>query len=175
MSPSSIRLLNSDDSQTYRDFRLLSRQTNPYSFISTLDHDSRLSLQHFQQTITSATKPPIYGIYGVFKQHQLISHLQLSPSYLPKQNHLVYIYEIYTHPKHRHQGHAKTLITHAISLVSNQSHLEQLHLKVNSSNQPAIQLYQSLGFKHIATKPQAIKESPHKYQDEFIFCLHLQT
>ncbi len=46
---------------------------------------------------------------------------------------------------------------------------------VNSLNQPAITLYKKLGFTHIATRKNVVKESNSKYQDEFFFSMNLET
>lgn len=166
-----IRLLVPHDHLFYRDLRLLSRQSNPDSFISTFDYENNLPSCHFESLIRENTKPPIFGIYGYFSDQHLVGHLQLSSEYFEKQSHLVNLYELFVHPDYRRQQIASQLIAYAQNLISTHTHLEQLHLKVMSTNLPAIRLYQKLGFKHFATRPHAIKTSTGTYLDELLLCL----
>ncbi len=168
-----IRLLTSQDSKEFRHLRLQSLQTDPQAFVSTFDYEVNLSIEHFQNRIHYSTKQPHYGIYGKFQDSKLIGMIQFGDEFLPKIAHRANIYELYVDPKHRHQHLGTDLISHVIKAAQLTPRLEQLLLRVNSTNQAAINLYKKSGFELISTHPKAIKEDDDNYQDELTFLLFL--
>jgi ribosomal protein S18 acetylase RimI-like enzyme len=50
--------------------------------------------------------------------------------------------------------------------------VEQVHLGVAATNEPAVRLYQSMGFVEYGREPRAIK-LPDRYVDEFLMWLRL--
>ena len=88
--------------------------------------------------------------------------------------HISNIFELYVHPDFRKQQIAQKMIKYLIKLAKSNPQLEQIHLKVNSSNTKAIALYKKLNFKHIATRKKVIKENHNTYQDELMFSLQIK-
>ncbi len=56
------------------------------------------------------------------------------------------IFTIYVDPNHRRQGIGKALVGHAEAWAKNQGYT-QMGLQVFTTNQPAIELYQQLGYQ----------------------------
>jgi ribosomal protein S18 acetylase RimI-like enzyme len=59
---------------------------------------------------------------------------------------LGYIKRVIVHPDFRSHGLARQLLRHVIAYARNELHLAALDLHVWEGNQPAVRLYQSLGF-----------------------------
>ena len=169
-----IRLLTPTDSQDFQKLTLLSLKTDPEAFLTTLEQESKYLPINYVNRIRFATKAPIFGIYGFFQNSMLIAVAQLADEYHFKMKHLANIYGLYVHPDHRKKSLATKLLTHLISQAKKAPQLEQIHLRANSDNQPAIALYLSLGFSHFATRKQAVKEADNTYQDELLFSLKLK-
>jgi ribosomal protein S18 acetylase RimI-like enzyme len=69
---------------------------------------------------------------------------------LPPQeslNAIGYIRRVVVHPNFQHKGLARQLLTHAITYARNEQNLDALDLHVWEQNQPAIHLYEMLGFE----------------------------
>lgn len=64
----------------------------------------------------------------------------------------VEIITLATTPNQRRQGHAITLLHHAIAELKTQS-FASMFLEVRDNNEEAIRLYRKLGFTHTATRP----------------------
>lgn len=63
----------------------------------------------------------------------------------------LHLLNITVHPAYRRQGYAKKMLV-AIETAAKQRQIDKIYLEVRQSNQPAIQLYQSLGYKMIALR-----------------------
>lgn len=63
------------------------------------------------------------------------------------------ILNIGVHPNHRRKGYGTMLMKHMLDMASREK-VENITLEVRVSNQPAIALYESLGFKKAAKRRQ---------------------
>lgn len=167
-----IRLLSPSDSDQLASLRRQSLATDPHAFVSTSIHEENYSADYYRNRIVFNTHPPS-GFYGFFESDTLLAYVYFARDNLPKITHLANLFELYVLPEHRHQGIAAKLLTHLIELATNHPQIEQLHLRTNSTNTAAINLYKKLGFTHIGTRKHAIKEDTQIYQDELLFCLYL--
>ncbi len=165
-------LLEPHQHQQLRNLRLLSLKLDPDAFLSTYEYESQYPEHYFRQKIYQSLQAPCYGFYGIF-QPDLIATAQLSPMYLQKQKHLAKIYELYVHPDFRHQGLAKKLLNYLIKKARLDPQLEAIHLSVVSTNKPAISLYTSLGFQHLVTLPDVIKQANNQYVGKAYYYLPL--
>lgn len=69
---------------------------------------------------------------------------------LPPQeslNAIGYIRRVVVHPNFQHKGLAQQLLAHTITYARNEQKLASLDLHVWEQNQPAIRLYETLGFE----------------------------
>jgi len=73
------------------------------------------------------------------------AELMLPPAHTPTQ--IGYIKRVVVHPDYRSKGLAKLIIQHVINFAHSQYHVTAIDLHVWEGNRPAIQLYESLGFK----------------------------
>ena len=66
------------------------------------------------------------------------------------------LFAIIVDEKHRNKGVGKALMEHMINAAKNQFNIEILHLEVYAGN-PAIRLYERMGFKEFGRQPKFIK------------------
>lgn len=67
------------------------------------------------------------------------------PTHLPENRHVVHVHGLAVHPSARRRGAAAALLTAAAEQASDRG-ARKLTLRVLGSNQPAIRLYEKLGF-----------------------------
>lgn len=67
------------------------------------------------------------------------------------------LFAIIVDEKHRNKGIGKALMQHMIDAAKNQFKIEILHLEVYAGN-PAIRLYERMGFKEFGRQPKFIKQ-----------------
>lgn len=168
-----ITLLSNDHAKDLQKLRLHSLKTDPKSFLSLYQAEKDLPLEYFARKIAQTTLPPCFGIYGYFESAKLLGSIQLSPDYFPKTRHLANVYELYVYPQSRRQGIGAKLLDHLVEKARSSGQVEQLHLRVNSHNQSALNLYLRHGFTQIALRKNAIKEPSDHYQDELLLSLVL--
>lgn len=157
-----IRLLTADDAQAYKQLRLQALTTNPESFLATFNSENNKPLASFASELRYAIGQPIFGYYGVFNDNQLIGYAYLEKSYLNKQEHIAFLYNLYIHPEFRGQKLATKLVNFLLAKVKDQTQIERIFLSCNQKNAPALKLYEKLGFK-----TYAIKEKSIKWQDQY--------
>ena len=78
---------------------------------------------------------------------------------------LFHINNIAVDPKFRQRGYGKILMESMMELAK-QNRCERIHLEVRVSNEPAIQLYQSLGFHPLETLARYYDDTQ---EDAFVF------
>lgn len=77
----------------------------------------------------------------------------------------VHIMSLAIHPEHRLQGYARTLLTAALDECSGAGYA---YLEVRKSNEPALRLYESLGFV-----PVGVRRSYYRDEDAVLMSLRL--
>ena len=79
---------------------------------------------------------------------------------------------MYVRPTHRRSGAGRQLVQAIIDHA--RQTVERLQLSVVSTNQPALRLYQSLGFQQYGLEKNALKHNG-TYSDEILMCLSFVT
>ncbi|HCC84846.1 MAG TPA: hypothetical protein DEP87_04145 [Candidatus Pacebacteria bacterium] len=177
MSAPNFRLLTAADAADYQKLRLEALARNPESFLGTLETEKTRSLEYFEREIEFASHLPVYGYHGVWQdqtdhQAQLLGYVQIDTSYLPKQRHVAFLYNLYVSHLARRQGLGRLLCQHVFTELKNQTQVELIYLGCNSGNLQARNFYHSLGFKRCGIKPRAIKWQG-VYDDEVEMVLEL--
>lgn len=151
-----------------RDLRLLSLQTNPYSFSSRFEVVVRQPLDYYSNKIANWSTSDVFGYYGSFADEaltELVGYTYLNNHPNSNYDHIGFIYEVYIHPDYRRRHRATHLLGTIINLVESrisELNLDFIRLYVNQENDSAQKLYRQLGFTPIACIPKALK-----FNDEY--------
>ena len=161
-----IRLMTGSDALSYRELRLKALQNNPESYLATLESESRRSIDAFASEIRYSLSSPVYGYYGIFlDEFKLIGYAQLEKSYMEKQKHIAFMYNLYVDPSYRGNGLATKLFEFLRKEVKEKTEVERIFISCNRKNLPAQKLYQKLGFSQCGIKEKSVKWQG-EYDDE---------
>ena len=160
-----IRLLTRTDGAAYQRLRLESLQQNPEAFLSTFENESKLHERTFADHLDWAYHPPHHGYFGIFVKNELAGYVQVSKTFLDKQEHIVFLNNLYVSPKFRRQHLADQLLEHVFKELHASEYIERVFLSCTARNMPALAFYHKLGFKRYGVKVKAIKLGE-QYDDE---------
>ena len=143
----SIRRLTVDDSAAYRAIRHEALANHPEAFVSSAEAFAQKSDSDIRQTLDALTvfgavlpDGTLGGINAFFRNDGV------------KERHRGWMIQVYVRPDQRGTGMSKALVEHLIEHARH--HVVQVHLGVWAENEPAIRLYQKLGFETYGTEPR---------------------
>jgi ribosomal protein S18 acetylase RimI-like enzyme len=160
----SIRLLHPEDAEDYRKIRLAALADTPEAFGSTYEEESARPLSHFTDRIQNS------AVFAAYLNGTIAGMASLARHTGQKESHKAFLWGMYVAPAARGKGAGKALVTAVLNHAS--TIVEQVILTAVTTNEPAIALYQSLGFKIYGTEPRSLK-TIHGYADEHLmvhFC-----
>jgi ribosomal protein S18 acetylase RimI-like enzyme len=159
-----IRQLSPSAAESFRELRLEGLRLNPEAFGSTYDFEKDQPLERYSGWLTNST------VFGAFQKSHLIGTASFTQLSGQKDSHKGLLRAMYVRSTHRRTGAGRQLVQAIIEHARQK--VEQLQLTVVSTNQPAIRLYQSLGFRQYGLEPHALKHN-NQYSDEILMSLDL--
>lgn len=166
----SVKILDESDAKLYQDLRLRGLMTNPEAFGSTYERESKFSLETVIKRIKPSKDKFVLGAFNEFDVLEGIVALVRETSM--KTTHKANVYGMYVSKENRGSGIGKTLMCELINIAKQLGGLEQLNLSVISNNEPAKNLYKSVGFKTYGVERKALKFNG-QYYDEDLMVLEL--
>lgn len=165
-----IRILNESDAQQYQELRLIGLKTNPESYGSTYERESKFSMEAIIDRIRPTRDKFVLGAFN--ESGMLEGIVALVRESGMKTTHKANVFGMYISEEKRGIGIGKTLMLKLISIARDIDGVEQLNLSVVSDNEPAKKLYNSVGFKTYGIERNALKFSG-QYYDEDLMVLQL--
>jgi RimJ/RimL family protein N-acetyltransferase len=168
MPPSEIQIrqLTPSDAESFRELRLEGLRLNPEAFGSTYEFEKDQPLTRYTGWLTNST------VFGAYQNSQLIGTASFTQQSGLKDSDTGLLRAMYVRPTHRRSGAGRQLVQAVIATAREK--VERVLLTVVSDNQPAIRLYQSLGFRQYGLEKNALKHNG-KYSDEILMSLDLMT
>ena len=163
-SPIQIRQLTPADAESFRELRLEGLRLNPEAFGSTYDFEKDQPLTRYTGWLTNST------VFGAYENSHLIATASFTQLSGQKNSHKGLLRAMYVRPTHRRSGAGRQLVQAVIETARQK--VEQIQLSVVSTNQPALRLYQSLGFRQYGLEKNALKHNG-LYSDEILMSLDL--
>ena len=161
-----VRRLETHDVADYRDLRLECLKAHPESFGSSWEYEAAKPASWWDERLQATT---IFGGWG--DNSQLVGAAGFRVDDVAKLRHKGVLWGMYVRPQARGTGLAAALvnevIAHARTLV------EDLHLKVVTSNDVAFRLYSAAGFEEYGLERRALKIGS-TYYDERLMTLALK-
>jgi len=168
MPPSEIQIrqLTPADAESFRELRLEGLRLNPEAFGSTYEFEREEPLTRYTGWLTNS------AVFGAYRNSELIGTASFTISSGLKESHKGLLRAMYVRPAARRMG-AGRLLVQAVIATARQK-VEQVQLAVVSDNQPAIRLYQTLGFRPYGLEKNALKHN-NQYSDEVLMSLDLPS
>lgn len=157
-----IRILGYKDAEQYKKVRLHGLLHYPTLFSSSYEHESNYTVPEIEQRLRPHTDK---FTVGAFQDEQLVGIVTFIRETGAKLIHKGRLVGMYVLPEAREKGIERVLIEELVRLLNENSGLEQLQLTVESKNEPAIKLYESLGFKQYAVEKHALKVNGNYYDE----------
>jgi RimJ/RimL family protein N-acetyltransferase len=148
-----VRRLAASDAAVYRELRLRALRTEPTAFASTAEAEERRTVAEIVPRIASAESfvvgafDPVTGLLGLGGFYREAG---------PKMRHIGWIWGMFVAPEFRGRGLAARILASLIADAGRVPGIQQLQLRVVSTNAAAQRLYESAGFKCVALLPRAL-------------------
>lgn len=153
--PSNLQLrpLTADDAEAFSALRRLVTADNPVPMGLTLEEELSRPMQGFRDQLSY---PAPNAAFGAFADDKLVGTAAVAwPSKMASSRHKTTLWGTFVAPSYRQKGIGRALVQKAIAHAQDNS-VRRVNLLVYLPNEPAIGLYQSLGFVACAMEPEAI-------------------
>jgi ribosomal protein S18 acetylase RimI-like enzyme len=149
-----IRELTATDAEAFAGLRRLVVADSPVQMGLSLEEELQRSLQEFEEQL--ATPQPSV-VFGAFDGETLVATAGISrPTSRPSGAHKAVLWGVFTAPTHRRQSLARRLSELAVERAfSKWAH--RVYLYVFIPNDPAVRLYESLGFTATGREPGVLQ------------------
>ena len=151
-----IRKLNIEDLNQYRNIRLELLKNAPTNFGSSFEEESQFDRKMWVNRLSKET----ISVFGAFDT-ELVGIVLTVENPRSKMKHIASINSMYVKEKYRSLKIGDKLVKHALEYLKNKD-VEQVILSVVTSNLPAVKLYENNGFVHYGTEIGTIK-----YENEY--------
>lgn len=148
-----IRRLNPLDAEAYLGKRLEGLKNTPEAFGSSYEEEKDHPVEKYKRKFQSNNSFTL----GAFEDTQLVGVVTLVKEKLLKHQHKATIIAMYVSPEKRGLGIGKSLMVEVINVANDMEGVEQIYLTVVTTNEPARNLYASLGFHVFGTEKRALK------------------
>jgi len=138
-----IRKLSPPDAKALQALRLEALRTDPVAFASSYEEERVLSLEKVAERLIPTDDR---AIVGAFDRGELVGLAAWHREELLKLAHKGFVWGVFVRDSHRGRGLARRLIEAVIALARRCDGILLLNLTTCATNQPAIALYESLGF-----------------------------
>lgn len=154
-----ITQLNSEHAPEYQRLRLEALEHDPNAFMTSLDQEKRKDESEFGRELAFARSLGYLGYYGIFANDNtshLLGYCHISQSFLPKQEHVVFLFNLYIAAAARRTGIGHQLLNHVWKICA-QHGIEIVFASCSASNTAALSFYQREGFRECGRKPRSMK------------------
>jgi len=150
-----IRKLTGHDATAYWKLRLEALQQNPEAFATT--YEDAISRVNPIERVTSNLNAEGSSTLGAFFDKELVGTMTIAKEGAPKLRHRVNLFAVYVTPRVRGKQVGMALLQATIEHAKRWPHVEKINLTVVDTNEPAIRLYEKVGFQQFGFETNAMK------------------
>lgn len=158
-----IRPLSEADAAAYRDLRLTALRKSPDAYGWTAGE-----VEHSTDFVKECAFTPEHFVLGAFADEQLVGITAFRRQTRLKLRHRGDIMQVYVHPDHAGQGVASRLMEEAITRAFELPGLQFVELGVRPTNEPAVKLYEKLGFRLVTFWPEYFRLGDQTWDQQFM-------
>jgi ribosomal protein S18 acetylase RimI-like enzyme len=168
---SRVRCLTGKDAGAYVELRRRALETDARAFASSVEDDPGLNIEFLENSLNEGLPGAPLTILGVFDP-RLSGVLGLVREREIKARHKARLFGLYVAPEQRGGGLGQALLAAAYDRVRAMAGVEQIQVRVSTSSDVAIRLYEQFGFTVFGVERKALKID-HAYEDEILMVLDL--
>ncbi|MDQ5954143.1 MAG: hypothetical protein QG583_71 [Patescibacteria group bacterium] len=155
-----VEILNPDQWEELKDFRLFALKTDPIAFGESYDREEKKTEQEIREKLGDLN----YKAY-VIKIGDKVRALATCNLYLPgRVTHQAQIHAVFTDPDYRKQGLGKNLLEKILKDLHQNPITSRVSLSVSTTQEGAIKMYEKAGFKEFGIGHKELKVDG-KYYD----------
>jgi ribosomal protein S18 acetylase RimI-like enzyme len=163
-----IRQLVASDAEAFSALRREVTADNPVPMGLTLEEELIRSMEGFREQLSF---PEPNAAFGAFVVSELVGSAAVAwTSKFASSRHKVTLWGTFVSPRNRRRGLARALVVKAIAHAK-ANRVRRINLTVFVPNEPAVQLYRSLGFVVCGAEPEAVRISETFYDGQFMSLL----
>jgi ribosomal protein S18 acetylase RimI-like enzyme len=149
----SVRQLEAADAEAFSALRREVTAENPVPMGLTLEEELTRPIDGFRAQLSF---PEPNAAFGAFVDGELVGTAAVAwPSKFASSGHRVNLWGTFVSPRFRRRGLGRKLVEHAIAHAKSNG-VRRVNLTVYVPNDPAVCLYESLGFAYCGVEPEAV-------------------
>ncbi len=145
-----VRVLDSRDASDFQNLRLRGLQESPAAFASSYEEEVHLTDETIRMRLDAQEAGVVLGAY---RAGMLVGVTGIARDRHRKLAHRALMWGVYVAPEGRQHGVGRALGIAALEYAKHTLAARQVILGVGASNEPAIALYQRLGFESFGVEP----------------------
>ena len=161
-----IRQLMPDDADAMRLLRLTALESEPRAFGETAEEFRTLSLAALAERLGTSNER---FVLGAFEGSQLVGMTGFYQEARAPRRHKAHIWGVFVLPSHRGRGIGRQILSAVLERARGLPDLRQVQLSVSMTQQPARELYLSLGFRSWGIEPQALHAGGEYLDEDHLF------
>lgn len=161
-----IRSVTPEDVETFRELRLEALRTSPEAFSASYEDFVKVSMDDVRKRIRTEEDNFIVGAFA--EGQKLCGMVGFGRDAGRKSNHKGTIWGVYVAAECRGQGVAERLMKEVLHRASQLQGLQQVNLIVVTTNQPALSLYNKLGFTTFGVEKKALIIGDQSYDEAYM-------
>jgi ribosomal protein S18 acetylase RimI-like enzyme len=163
-----IRQLVASDAEAFSVLRREVTADNPVPMGLTLEEELTRPMEGFREQLSF---PEPNAAFGAFVGSELVGSAAIAwTSKFASSRHKVTLWGTFVSPRYRRRGFARALVVKAIAHAK-ENRVRRINLTVFVPNEPAVQLYRSLGFVVCGAEPEAVRIGETFYDGQFMSLL----
>ena len=162
-----FRILTADDADAWRTVRLEALEADPEAFGSTVEAHRTLTDKDIGSRITCDENNKF--VIGAFAEGELVGTAGFVREPGLKERHKGFVWGVYLRASHRGMGLGQRMMTLLLERACKIDGLEQINIRVATTQMAASALYRSLGFVSYGCEPRALKVNGRYIDEEYLW------
>ncbi len=147
---------------------------SPFSFLSSPEDDFGSDPERVRASLADTRSGATFGAFAeAGGEAALVGCVGIGRERHRKAAHKATVWGLYVTPSARRRGLARALMQAVLAFAREMPEVRQVRLGVAETAEPALRLYQGLGFRRWGTEPEAIRHAGRSV-DEHHLVLHLE-